>query len=72
VPVAIVNEFVDDDIYRWGSLMGVAIRFWMPFQLGNATQHVGPPSTPWTSQVHIGGARTTCRATATGNPGKRD
>jgi len=25
VPVAIVNEFVDGDIYRWGSLMAGAL-----------------------------------------------
>jgi multiple sugar transport system permease protein len=25
VPVAIVNEFVDGDIYRWGSLMAGAV-----------------------------------------------
>ena len=30
VPVAIVNEFVDGDIYRWGSLMAVALAGSLP------------------------------------------
>ena len=30
VPVAIVNEFVDGDIYRWGSLMAGALAGSLP------------------------------------------
>jgi multiple sugar transport system permease protein len=30
VPVAIVNEFVDGDIYRWGSLMAGAVAGSLP------------------------------------------
>jgi multiple sugar transport system permease protein len=30
VPVAIVNEFVGGDIYRWGSLMAGALRGSLP------------------------------------------
>ena len=30
VPVAIVNEFVDGDIYRWGSLMAGALLIGVP------------------------------------------
>ena len=42
VPVAIVNEFVDGDIYRWGSLMaGALVVSWVTSSIRGAQRELG-------------------------------
>src|SRR5260370_7952504 len=50
VPVAIVNEFVDGDIYRWGSLMaGAPVRSPPPVLLHVPLLRHHPPPPPRTT-----------------------